>query len=206
MAIGKTTQPIKDLKKEQDLIGWYQENDKEMYMLALIIRFTAFRVSDIYDLRVRDVLGDYLEIEEKKTLYLKEKYEEYAKRVNKKPLPPKPPRKVLLHPTLKKEIQEYIKDKKNYEVLFPSPRGKNNPLCYSQINRRMLKGAKQVGIDNFGTHALRKTCLWRMYIKTKDIAAVQHFAGHKSIKDTSKYLGLDQELNDKLVLGMDSPL
>lgn len=206
--MGRKTQPIKEIDQEIMLYDYLYEHDRVIYILALMIRYTGFRVGDILGLTKRMVIGDYLEITENKTKYLENKYRREAERKKVKPRKPKPPRKVLLHPSLKRELKEYIKDMENWQVIFPTSRKqrRNKHLSYSQVNRRLDKIATTLGIEDFGTHALRKTCFLRMYEETGDIHKVQHFAGHVSIKDTSKYLGLTQEVNDSLVKKMDDPL
>ena len=206
--MGKKTQPIKEIEKEIMLYDYLYEHDRTVYILVLMIRYTGFRVGDILGLTKRMVIDDYLELTENKTKYLENKYKKLAEKKNIKPKKPKPPRKVLLHPSLRKELKEYTKDMENWQVIFPTTRKdrRNKPLSYSQVNRRLDTIAHELGIEDFGTHALRKTCFLRMYEETGDIHKVQHFAGHISIKDTSKYLGLTQEVNDNLVKKMDDPL
>jgi integrase len=178
-----------------------------LFILVILIRFTGFRIGDLINLRKRDVLGKYLEIDESKTKYLQEKYKKQGELKQAKAKKPKPARKVLMHPTLKKELEDYTSNLENWQVLFPSSRGRNKPMSYPQLNRRLMKVGSLLGIKDFGFHALRKTCFYSFYIENgKSIEKVQHFAGHKSSQTTSQYIGLTQEVNDEMVKDMYDPL
>jgi integrase len=206
-AIGRTTQPIKDEQVEWSLYEYLFEHDRMLFILVILIRFTGYRIGDVRELRKRDLLADYLEITESKTRYLKKRYENTAEKKGLVPKKPKPPRKVLIHPTLRKELDEYLKDMKNWQVLFPSVRGRNDPMSYPQLNRRLKKVGEQLGIKDFGFHAIRKTCFFRHYEESGGkIEKVQHFAGHNSSETTSRYLGLTQQVNDNMVKEMSDPL
>ncbi|MHC1747449.1 MAG: tyrosine-type recombinase/integrase [Cellulosilyticaceae bacterium] len=205
--MGKTTQPIKDEEMEITLYEYLSETDKMLFILVILIRFTGFRVGDLRKLKKRDVIGDYIEITENKTKYLKEKYELQGETKHMKPKKPKPPRKVLIHATLRRELDNYIRDMKNWQVLFPSSRGKNQPMSYPQLNRKLNEVGKILGLKDFGFHAIRKTCFYRFYEETGGkIEKVQHFAGHKSSETTSRYIGLTQEVNDNMIKDMSDPL
>lgn len=205
--MGKTTQPIKDEDLELTLYEYLHDTDRMLFIVVILIRYTGFRIGDLRKLKKRDLIQDYLEIIENKTKYLKDKYEKQVEDKDMKPKRPKPPRKVLIHQTLRKELDEYMKDMKNWQVLFPSSRGKNTAMSYPQLNRRMNKVGEVLGIKDFGFHAIRKTCFYRFYEECGGkIEKVQHFAGHKSPVTTSIYIGLTQEVNDNMVKGMADPL
>lgn len=204
--MGKTTQPIKDIEQEITLYDYLYDTDKMLYILVILMRYTGFRIGDLRCLKKRDILNEYLEITENKTKYLKDKYEKQAIRSESKPKKPKPPRKVLIHPSLRKELDAYTQDMKNWQVLFPSSRGMNKPISYPQLNRRMNKVGEVLGLKDFGFHAIRKTCFYNFYKKSGKIEEVQHFAGHKSPVTTSVYIGLTQEVNDNMVKEMNDPL
>jgi len=53
---------------------------------------------------------------------------------------------------------------------------------------------KQAGVENLHPHDLRRTVLTALYNVTKDLRAVQQFAGHESLASTTAYLApLTQE-------------
>lgn len=171
--------PIKNKQQEKDLIDYLAETDERMHMFYLISRLTGFRASDIVPLRVRDVKDkEHLCIIEEKT--------------NKE-------RKIKINKELKKSISKYIEGKKNYEVLFPSRKGKNKPISTTQAYRILHNAAEQLGIEKVGTHTGRKGFGYDIYQRTKDIALVQALYNHTNAKTTMAYLDIDQEVKDSAI-------
>lgn len=182
--------PIKDQEVELDLIKYLRFNDERIYMFYLMLRYTAFRASDILPLKVRDIQGDYIVIKEKKT----------EKRINKEA------RKVLIHEDLKEELKEYIKGKHSWEVLFPSHKGTNKSLSYTQAYRILKEASKVIGIEDFGTHSGRKTCAYYIYKESGDLNEVKTFLMHEDNRDTIRYVGIEQEVRDNSIKKINSPL
>lgn len=183
-------QPIKDMDKEIDLITYLKSHDKRMYIFYLMLRYTAFRASDILPLKVRDIVGNEIIIREQKT-------------INR---PNKEKRSVPIHEDLKEALNEYIKNKYEYEVLFPSQKGVNKHLSYEQAYRILKKASKLVGIDDFGTHSGRKTCAYHIYMNTKSLKRVQNFLMHDNNRDTIRYVGLEKEVRNDTSKDISSPL
>jgi integrase len=66
------------------------------------------------------------------------------------------------------------------------------------------QSSKQIGIEHFGAHDLRRTCA-KLYRKNGgDLEQIKFLLGHSSIQTTERYLGSDQEIavavNDNLGL------
>lgn len=183
-------QPIKDQELELDLVRYLNYKDKRIYIFYLLLRYTAFRASDILPLRVRDVQGDYIVIREKKT----------ENRINKEQ------RKILIHPDLKEELNIYTKDKNSWEVLFLSNKGNNKALSYTQAYRILKKASEVVGIKNFGTHSGRKTCAYNIYKESGDLQEVKTFLMHDDSRDTARYVGIEEEVRDNSIKKINGPL
>lgn len=189
--MGATVKPIKNINLEINLIDYLKANDKRMYILYLILRYTGFRISDILPLTVGDVRGkEELEIREKKTINRKNKES----------------RSILIHDDLKEELNKYIENKGDWEVLFPSRNGCNKPLSYEQSYRILKEASKKVGIKNFGTHSGRKTCAYYIYKNTGDLDIVKKFLMHDNVRDTIRYVGIEKEIRADTVRKMDSIL
>jgi integrase len=66
------------------------------------------------------------------------------------------------------------------------------------------QAAKQIGIERFGAHDLRRTCAKLCRKAGGDIEQIKFLLGHSSIQTTERYLGSDQEIvvavNDNLGL------
>ena len=66
------------------------------------------------------------------------------------------------------------------------------------------QSSKQIGIEHFGAHDLRRTCAKLCRKNGGDLEQIKFLLGHSSIQTTERYLGSDQEiavvLNDNLGL------
>ena len=64
------------------------------------------------------------------------------------------------------------------------------------------QAAKQIGIEHFGAHDLRRTCAKLCRKAGGDLEQIKFLLGHSSIQTTERYLGSEQELqiavNDNL--------
>jgi len=66
------------------------------------------------------------------------------------------------------------------------------------------QSAKQIGIERFGAHDLRRTCAKLCRKAGGDLEQIKFLLGHSSIQTTERYLGSEQEIavavNDNLGL------
>jgi integrase len=180
----KSVEPIRDtaqieaLKREL-LMGGYRN-----FLVFVIGIYTGLRVSDILKLKVCDVAGKtHLDLVEKKT----------GKN-----------RKTLIKADLKEEIAKYIGNMNPDDYLFKSQKGKNKPISRVQYWRILNDSAKAIGIPfSIGTHTMRKTFGFHLYQKTKDIALIQNLLNHSSPSITLRYIGINNDLMDKAIEGLD---
>ena len=77
--------------------------------------------------------------------------------------------------------------------LFLSRNGKGTKAMTRQTAHTILKQAFQkAGLNGkLATHTLRKSYAQRLYEQTYDIYAVQEMLGHKDVKTTQRYLGIN---------------
>lgn len=166
-------EPIKDAELIKDVENYLKEQSERNALLFLYGIYSGFRISDIIDKRVRDVKGRMdFDVTEKKTGKV---------------------RKIPIHPKLKKAIESYIADKKDYEFLFKSQKGRNGPITRQQAYRILSGVGKKFGLQLIGTHTMRKTFGYHLYQQTKDINLVQSVLGHSSPEITKTYIGITQE-------------
>ena len=66
------------------------------------------------------------------------------------------------------------------------------------------QSSKQIGIEHFGAHDLRRTCAKLCRKSGGDLEQIKFLLGHSSIQTTERYLGSEQEIviavNDNLGL------
>ena len=176
-------EPIRDKKLIVKMIDKLNETCKRDGLLFRMGINTILRVSDLLKLKVVDVLHsngqfrEYLCLKEQKT---------------------DKPRKIKLNSLIRSEIMKYIL---HYELdddhyLFFSLRNPKKPLDRVTAYKRLTKVATSVGIEHFGTHSMRKTLAYQVYVKTKDIGLVMNMLNHSNPKVTMHYIGITQESID----------
>ncbi len=176
----KEVQPIKDRKKIKKMQDYLKSKSERNYLLFQLGIYSGFRISDILNLKVKDLKGEtHFRIKTKKT----------GKTMTLK-----------IQKELKKDIDNYIKDKNDDEYLFKSQKGSNKPISRVHAWEILNEAAKKVGIrNNIGTHTLRKSFGYFMFQHTGDIAFVQKFLGHTTPDITLRYIGIEQEDLDEAI-------
>jgi len=175
-------QPIRDRQKLAELKAVLAESSDRNRMLFVCGIHTGLRISDLLKLRVRDVQGDYIDIREQKT----------GKRVRR-----------LISTSLRKELNRYTRDKDGRVYLFRSRLGANQPLTRSGAYKLLRKAAESVGLQNIGTHTLRKTFGYMMYQREKNVARLQELLNHSSPSVTLRYIGVNQDDLDESMKEID---
>lgn len=172
-------EPIKDKEIVRNIINYLKKQNERDMILFLIGIFTGLRISDILKLQVQDV-------KDKRELDIRDKKTKKSNRLE-------------INPELYEALNKYIKDKEVEEYLFRSRKGKNVPITRGQAYKILRKVAKEFNIKHMGTHTLRKTFGYHLYMITKDITQVQKALNHSSPADTLRYIGLEQEkINDSI--------
>ena len=135
----KIVQPIRDKNKINEMKIELKKKGTRDYLLFVN---TGLRISDIIKLKVLDVLDDdrtvksHITIIEQKT----------SKR-----------KKFKINDTLSREFAEYCKNLKMTNYLFSSRKGKNEHITRVQAYRLLNTVAEKIGLEEIGTHTLRKT-------------------------------------------------
>ena len=179
-----TVEPIREKVKIKQMYQYLNGHEPKY---ALIFKFginTGLRISDIIPVKVSDIFNEswqfkeYLILNEKKTS--KEK-------------------KIKLNETLRKCIYNFIKTQHLSidDYLFQSQKG--GSLGRIQIYRVLKEAALVMGIENFGTHSLRKTWgYWTYKISKYNIGLVMDTFNHSSPRVTLRYIGINQDQKDEL--------
>lgn len=173
---------ITDKKKIQECREYLNyKSERDMIMFEVGLK-TLLRISDILDLRVKDVYG--------KTT------------IRKKQIKTKEVIEIPIRTDLKKLLDKYCEGKPQYDYLFQSRKGINKKISKTQAYRILKEMAEYLNIDRIGTHSLRKTGAYHIYNDTKDIEFVRRLLGHKSNEEVFAYIysGLksDRDLINKV--------
>ncbi len=179
-----TVEPIREKDKIKQLYQYLNGSDPKYAVIFKLGINTGLRISDIIPIKVKDIFNEnwqfreHLVVNEKKTA--KEK-------------------KIKLNDTLRKCLLNYAKTQhlapKDY--LFQSQKG--GYVGRIQIYRVLKEAATVVGIENFGTHSLRKTWgYWTYKISKYNIGLIMDTFNHSSPSVTLRYIGINQDQKDEL--------
>ncbi|KWW22729.1 integrase [Peribacillus simplex] len=174
----KDVQPIRSLEKIEDMKWALKRQSERDYIMFLLGINTGLRVSDLLNLKLKDLKG-------KKKLTVKEGKTEKKRDIQ--------------LTNIYEELNEYIKTLEDTEWLFPSRKGEK-PISRIQAYRALNKASDTVDMpDGIGTHTMRKTFGYWYYKKSKDVAKLQMILNHSHPEITLKYIGItDEEIEDSL--------
>jgi integrase len=178
-----TVEPIRDKASIDKMYRLLNDVDTKY---ALMFKFglnTGLRISDILPIQVNQILcngsfRDHFVLREKKTG--KEK-------------------KIKINKTLREAIASYIEKNSltTDSFLFPSRKGEH--ISRVQAYRVLKECATIAGVENFGTHSLRKTWgYWTYKASQFNIGLIMDTFNHSSPKITLLYIGINQDEKDEL--------
>ena len=176
----KFVQPIRDKEVLEQFKKELMKISYRDYMMFVIGINTGLRIGDLLSLKVEDVRArTHIIITEQKT----GKYKRF-----------------LINDMLRMEINKYIDGMRQEEYLFKSRKG-DKPISRVQAYRILNKVAAKLGIEEVGSHTLRKTFSYFHYQQYKDVAILQSILNHSSPSVTLKYIGINQDINDETIKG-----
>ena len=148
-------------------------------MLFVLGINTGLRISDLLELKVEDVRDKiHIVLIEQKTGKTK---------------------KFLINNQLREDLNKYTEGMINNEYLYQSQKGNNKPISRVQAYRILNDVANKVGLEDIGTHTLRKTFGYWHYKQYKDVALLQELFNHSAPSVTLRYIGINQDVMDKTI-------
>ena len=169
-------QPIRDKQQIEQMKTELLKTGYKNYMLFVFGINTGLRVTDILELKVKDVKENISPIKENKT----------GKN-----------RRLSFNQQFKDEIDRYTANMSDDEYFIPSQMKSYEPMSRVQAYRILKKAANIIGIPELGTHTMRKTFGYWYYKKHKDVAMLQRIFNHSSPSITLEYIGITQDMIDK---------
>lgn len=185
--VKRPSKPIKDIKRVFDIQDYLKYKSERNYVLFVLGITTGYRAGDLVELKVRDVKEairrgrfEILEGKKKNSNNIREKNRRAR------------PAEIL--PEVETILKKYIRDKKDYEYMFPSRKGRSH-IKVSRVTEILKEAATYFGMEDITAHSMRKTYAYTVYIENDcDIIAVKEMLCHSSIEETKVYLGLDNEM------------
>jgi integrase len=182
-----TVEAIKNRKKIEALLTYLKGKNERDWLLCKFQLNTGLRIGDVVSVKTTDVLTengnfkDYWVIKEQKTGKTK---------------------KIKLNEELRKALKSFVRANSlnNEDYIFQSrTKSSRGYISVTQAYRILKAAADAVGIENFGTHSLRKTWGFFTYKESKyNIALIMNVFNHSSQNITLRYVGIDQEAKDQL--------
>ncbi|MGX5632668.1 site-specific integrase [Bacillus thuringiensis] len=169
-------QPLRDPEQIQQIKEYLKEKNARNYILFVMGINTGLRISDILKLKVGDLKGSHISMREMKTGKQK---------------------RIQITAALKRELRWFNENREDDEYLLKSRQGKNRSIGRSMAYKILSGAAAEFGLDEIGTHTLRKTYGYHMYMQTKNIALLMEIFNHSSEKVTLRYIGVNQDAMDK---------
>ena len=164
-------EPIRDGKKVEDISIYLRKYSERNYMMFILGINSGLRISDILKLRVKDVKNkEYINIREKKT--------------GKQRIFP-------LNSLVKKDLKSFCEEKEGNEYLIKSRESVNSHLSRQMAYRIIRDAGISQGVENLGTHSMRKTFGYHFYKQYKDIVTLQKIFNHADPSVTLRYIGIE---------------
>lgn len=182
-----TVEAIKNKKKIEALLTYLKGKNERDWLLCKSQLNTGLRISDVVSVKVSDILSekgkfkDYFVLREQKT--------------NKE-------KKIKLNEELRKALKAFIQSNNlqgNDYIFCSRKKVYESHISTTQAYRILKAAATAVGIENFGTHSLRKTWGYWTYKASKyNIGLIMSIFSHSSQSISLRYIGIDQESKDEL--------
>ena len=166
----RDTEVLKAFKREARKLG------EEKYLLVELGLNTGLRISDLLQLRVRDI---------RENGFIVKREQKTGKQTV-----------IEFHPAVVREIEKMIAGRGDDEYLFPSPwlSKRKEPVSYKTAYKWINRAARAAGIKGpVGCHTLRKTYGYHFYKTYNDIGILMAHFNHATEKITMRYIGITQE-------------
>ncbi|EGJ5776147.1 TPA: site-specific integrase [Listeria monocytogenes] len=192
-------QPIKDLKKialMKDILSRGEFGERNVLLFSIGIN-TAYRISDLLSLKLSDVLEIYRQkVRVKSRLKMTEQKTEKNN-------------SVILTKKLQKDIWDFVvkehakaidqQDLDHYLFMSRKKNAGERPLTRQQGWYIISEAGKKAGLENLGTHSMRKTFGYHLYKNGVGLELIQVLLNHSSPRITLRYIGIEQEDKDQAV-------
>ena len=179
-----TVEPIRDKYKIKQMYNHLNNINPKYGLLFKFGLNTGLRISDILPVKVNNIYNNnhqfyqYFIVKEKKTG--KEK-------------------KIMINDTLRKAIEIFVNNNNLTENNYLFTSNKGGHIGRVQAYRVLKESANVLGIENFGTHSLRKTWgYWTYKLSKHNIGLIMEAFNHSSQNITLRYIGINQDNIDEL--------
>lgn len=179
-----TVEPIRDKEKINNMFYYLNGRDPKYGLMFKFGLNTGLRISDILPMNTKDIFNengtfkDYLVLKEKKTG--KEK-------------------KIKINNALRKSITNFVPQDERTGSFYLFSNNSGGHIKRIQAYKVLKNAAGICGIENFGTHSMRKTWgYWTYKVSKYNIGLIMQTFNHSSQNVTLRYIGVNQDQQDEL--------
>lgn len=155
--------------------------EKRNYLILLLMMYLGLRVSEVINLKIKDIQDDYLKI---------------IGKGNKE-------RRLYLNEEISNELKcyldtHYLKDKPESFLFLSKNKDKLSRQAIFQLIEKLRKNANLIN-KSISPHTLRHTAATNLHRKNIDILTIQKILGHESLETTQIYTHIeDSAIRDAL--------
>ncbi|KYG33437.1 tyrosine-type recombinase/integrase [Priestia endophytica] len=183
-------EPIRDRDKIESIKEVLRKNERDLLLFVLGIN-TPLRFNDLLHIKYKELINEkqevlpYIELKNTKTTEND---------------------KITVSTGLAESITNFVK--KNYkrnleDYVFVGRKNPNKPISRVTAWRIISGAAYEVGLEEIGTHTLRKTFAYHMYKNGADMSLLMDMLNHASTARTLKYIGINQDEKKRDVRPLD---
>ena len=185
------TQPIKELEQINALKGYFLDRGQfRNYALIVLGMNTSLRISDILDLRWKDVYN-----------YRYNKFRKHLIVIEKKT---KKKNTIALNKAIIEALELLKRKEKDVSpdrYIFVSQKGVNTPITRQCAYTIIKRAGKKLGFEEtIACHSLRKTFGYQAWKKGVPPALLMSIYNHSSYEITKRYLGISQDERDQVFM------
>lgn len=118
-------------------------------------------------------------------------------------------KRFIIHPKIREDLDRYIAGKRDDEYLFASRQIKTKsklrgqPIDRSTAYRMLNSAARKFGLKDIGTHTMRKTWGYHLYMQNPhNLALLMEMYGHEDPAYTLGYIGITQDMMDAAIVAL----
>lgn len=175
-----TVEPIRNSDTVHAIERYLYNKNEKYYIMFITGVYLGLRINEVLKLKIKDVRN-----RREKVFRQSKTGKECAVSYNNK---------------LIRAFKTYCENRDDNEALIPNPHNHFKPISRQQAYRVLRDAGIHFGLENIGTHTLRKTCGYHYYKQTKDIATLQVWFNHTSMEETLRYIGVTRERVQKAML------
>lgn len=170
-------EPIRDKNLIDDMCIYLKNKNKRDCVLFMSGIYIGLRISDLLLFQVKDLKN-------------KRKITIFEKKTGKQKIFNIPDEFYSI-------LNQYLAGRENEEYIFKSRQG-TQAITRARAYQILKEAGKHFGLENIGTHTMRKTFGYWYYKNYNDIVGLMKILNHSSEAITKRYIGIEQEeLNRK---------